>query len=87
MIHYIPERTLTYYTFQEKREEEDLPALIKWLKEYIEKHEEGLIRAITNDSDNKIDNLITIPKKQNLKKTIEHEGYYTNFVCWFWYSN
>ena len=55
----------------EKREEEDLPvlknsvdALIQRLEDYIEKNEGGLITAIRNDSDNTMDNRMTITRKQ-----------------------
>ena len=37
---------------------------IQWLEDYIEKHERGLITAIINDSDNTIDNIMTITRKQ-----------------------
>ena len=69
--HYIPETMLTDYMFQEKREEEDLPALkdsvdasIQRLEDYIEKHEGGMITAIRNDTDNMMSNRITITRKQ-----------------------
>ena len=43
---------LTDYMYQEKREEEDLPALKTTLThrydDYIEKHDRGLITAIRN---------------------------------------
>ena len=57
--------------YQEKREEEDLPASktsvdtsIRRLEDYIEKHEGGLITAIRNNTDNTIDNRMTITRKQ-----------------------
>ena len=34
------------------------------LEDYIDKHEEGLITAITNDTDNTMDNRMTITRKQ-----------------------
>ena len=61
--YYIPETTLTDYTFQEKREEEDLPVLktsvdasIQWLKDYIQNHEGGLITATRNETENTMNN-------------------------------
>ena len=79
--HYIPETTLTDYMSHEKREEEDLPALktasthryndsalTHQYKDYIEKHEGGLITAIRNVSDNTIDNRMTITRKQKWKE-------------------
>ena len=67
MRHYIPETTLTYYMYQEKREEVDsmedsVDASIQRLEDYIEKH--GLITAIRNDTDNTMDNRMTIIWKQ-----------------------
>ena len=57
--------------YQEKREEEDLPALkieldasIQRLEDYIEKLEEGPITAIGNETDNTMDNRMTITRKQ-----------------------
>ena len=57
--------------YQENKEEEDLPSIedsvdtsIKWLEDYIEKHERGLITSIRNDTDNTIDNRMTITRKQ-----------------------
>ena len=56
--------------YQEKREEEDLPASktvlmsIQRLEDYIEKHERGLITAIRNNTDNAIDNRMTKTWKQ-----------------------
>ena len=56
---------------QERREEEDLPALktnfdesIQRLQDNIEKHKEGLIRAIKNDTDITMTNRMTITRKQ-----------------------
>ena len=37
---------------------------IQWLEDYIEKHEQGLITAIRNNTDNTIDNKMTITRKQ-----------------------
>ena len=59
------------YMFQEKREEEDLPALKTSLthryndsKTIYKKHERGLITTFRNDTDNTMDNRITITRKQ-----------------------
>ena len=74
--HYTPETTLTDYMYQEKREEEDLPASKNWhiidtsiqrLEDYIEKHERGLITAIRNNTDNTIDNRMTKTRKKKLE--------------------
>ena len=67
--HYIPETTFIDYMYQEKREEEDLPASktaltsIQRLEDDIQKHEGGLITAIRNDTDNTMDNRMTITWK------------------------
>ena len=56
--------------YQEKREEEDLPASKTALthryndSNIIEKHERGLITAIRNNTDNTIDNRMIITRKQ-----------------------
>ena len=61
---------LTDYMYQEKREEEDLPALKTVLthryhiEDYIEKHGRGQITSIRNNTDNTIDNRKTITRKQ-----------------------
>ena len=60
--------TLTDYMYQERKREEDLPALktalIQRLEDYIEKHEDGLITAIRNDTDNTMNKRMTINTKQ-----------------------
>ena len=38
-------------------------SLIQQLEDYIEKHEGGLITAIRNDTDNTMDNRMTVTKK------------------------
>ena len=54
--------------YQEKTEEEDLPssktASIQRLEDNIEKHERGRITVIRNNTDNTIDNRMTITRKQ-----------------------
>ena len=51
--------------------EDNVDASIRRLKGYIEKHEGGLITAIRNDTDNTMDNKMTITRKQNWeRKTI-----------------
>ena len=68
--HYIPETMLTNYMNQERRVEEDLPALNTALthpyndSDYIEKHDGGLITATRNDTDNTMDNRMRITWKQ-----------------------
>ena len=54
--------------YLEKREEEDLPASIQRLEDYIEKHERGLITAIRNDTDNMIDDRMATTRKQKWEK-------------------
>ena len=44
--------------------EDSVDASIRWLEHYIEKHEQGLITAIRNDTDNTMDNRLTITRKQ-----------------------
>ena len=44
--------------------EDSVHASIQRLKDYIEKHEQGLITAIRNNADNTIDNRMTITRKQ-----------------------
>ena len=62
---------MTDYMFQEKREEEDLPALKTALthryndsKTIYKKHEGGLIRATRNKTENTMNNRMTITRKQ-----------------------
>ena len=47
--------------------EDTVDASIQWLKEYIEKHERGLITAIRNDIDNTIDERMTLTRKPKLE--------------------
>ena len=44
--------------------EDGVDASIRRLEDYIEKHESRLISAIRNDTDNTMDNRITITRKQ-----------------------
>ena len=44
--------------------EESVNASIQRLEDYIQKHDVGLITAIRNDTDNTMDNRMTITKKQ-----------------------
>ena len=71
MGHYIPETALADYMYLEKRDEEDLPtsktALTQRFKNYIEKHERGLITAIRKDTDT-IDCRMTITGKEKWRK-------------------
>ena len=43
--------------------ENRVDASIQWLEDYKEKHERGMITAIINNTDNTIDNRITITRK------------------------
>ena len=45
----------------------NVDASIQRLEDYIEKHERGLITAIRNDTDNTVDNRMTITRKQKWK--------------------
>ena len=47
--------------------EDSVDASIQRLGDYIQKHDGGLITAIRNDTDNTIDNRITITRKQKWK--------------------
>ena len=68
--------TLTDYMYQERRNEEELPAVKKALthryNDYIEKHEGGLITAIRNDSDNTMDNRMIITRKEKWEENQLH---------------
>ena len=59
---------LTDYMYQEKMEEENLPALktalTHRLENYIQKHNGGPFIAIRNDTDNTMDNRMTRTRKQ-----------------------
>ncbi len=44
--------------------EDSVDASIQPVEDYIEKHERGLIIAIRNNTDNTIDNRMTITRKQ-----------------------
>ena len=44
--------------------EDSVDTLIQQLEDYIEKHEGGLITAIRNDTDNTMDNRMTITRIQ-----------------------
>ena len=44
--------------------EDNVHASIQRLKDYIQKHEGGLITATRNDTDNTMDNRMTITRKQ-----------------------
>ena len=48
--------------------EDGVYASIQRLEDYIQKHDGGLITAIGNDTDNTIDNRITITRKQKWKE-------------------
>ena len=45
--------------------EDSVDASIQRFKDYIEKHWGGLITAIRNDTDNTMDNKMTLTRKQN----------------------
>ena len=48
--------------------EDNVDALIRRLEDYIEKHEGGLITAIRSDTDNTMDNRMTITRKQKWER-------------------
>ena len=51
--------------------EDSVDTSIQRLEDYIEKHEEGLITAIRNNTDNTIDNRMTWLRKGNFKRETE----------------
>ena len=75
--------------------EDSVDASIKRLEDYIEKHERGLITAIRNDTNNTIDNRMTIAWKQKWEEkqlygrfkrpmnNISHDKTY----MWLWKGN
>ena len=54
--------------------EGSVDASIQRLEDYIKKHEGGLITATRNDTDNTIDDRMTITRKQNWKKKQLHSA-------------
>ena len=75
--HYIPKTTLKGYMYQKKkkkkRKRERNRTYQHWrqrwrihttIKDNIQKHDRGLIKAIWNDTDNTMDNRMTITRKQ-----------------------
>ena len=44
--------------------EDSVDTSIKWLEDYMEKYEGGLITAISNDTDNTMVNRMTITRKE-----------------------
>ena len=65
--HYIPETTLTDYKYKEKREEEHWKQrrrIDTRLEDFIQNHDGGLITPIRSDTDNTVDNRMTITRKQ-----------------------
>ena len=68
-MHYIPEMTLTNYTSQEKKEEEDsVDVSIQRIEDYIKKRGGRLITATRNNTDNMRTNRTTINRKQKWKE-------------------
>ena len=73
-MHYIPETTLTDYTYQGKREEEDLPAsktaLTHRYNDSMITQENTKEDCLTtrNNTNNTMNNRMTITGKQNGKK-------------------
>ena len=49
--------------------EDNVDASIQWLEDYIENHGGGQLTAIRNDTDNTMDNRMTITKKIMGRKT------------------
>ena len=63
--------TLTDYMFKKKEGgrglaniEDSVDVSIKRVEDYIQKHDRGLITAMKNDTDNTMDNRMTITRKQ-----------------------
>ena len=48
--------------------EESVDSSIKWLQDYIEKHDGGLVTAIRNDTNDTKTNRMTISRKQKRKE-------------------
>ena len=49
--------------------EDSIETTIRWLEDYLEKHERGLITAIRNNTDNTINNRMTITMEKLGRKT------------------
>ena len=49
--------------------EGSIDASIQQLEDYVEKHERRLMKAIRNDTDNTMDDRMTIARKQKLEET------------------
>ena len=75
-----PETMLTDYMYQEKKRgkglasiEDNVDASIWPLEDYIEKHEDRLIIAIRNDTDNTMDNRMTITRTGKEEETLSEK--------------
>ena len=73
--------------YLERRREEELPVIedsvdtpLQQLKEYIEKHERGLITAIRNDMDNTIDDRLTTTRKQKWEEKKQVFGRFKRLI-------
>ena len=55
--------------------EDSVDTSVHRLEEYIQKHDGGLITTIRNDTDNTMDNRMTITRKQKLEEK-QHCGLY-----------
>ena len=59
--------------------EDSVDASIQQLEDYIEKHEGGLITTIRNDTDNTMDNRMTITRKQKWEEKQVH-GHFKQLI-------
>ena len=59
--------------------EDSVDASIQRLEDYIQKHDGGLITATLNDTDNTMDNRMTITRKQERKQKWERKPLYGRF--------
>ena len=55
--------------------EDSVDTSIQRLEDYIEKHERGLITAIRNNTDNTIDNRMSITRKQKWEGKLHYERF------------
>ena len=63
--------------------EDSVDASIQQLEDYVEKQEQGLIRAIRDDTDNTIDNRMTTTRKQKWEKK-QLYGRISHDKTWTW---
>ena len=62
--------------------EESVDASIQRLEDYIQKHDGGLITAIRNDTDNTMDNRMTIRRKQKWEEKQLYQQFTSHDKTW-----